>query len=192
MGREYYAIRKIVTCGQGEEWDEDTIVSICQSKEINKSEFDTLKGYYLTDKTCVILQNDENVFVAQHKYAKITLEMITLKEIEEESCKTTDSCIMRCGKYSLNYKTYLCDHKYTTYDIELREQFESGYSMTIADFKYNPNEDPDVVSLGGRLTEDIQTPEDAVNINKLINRAFEIYSEPEQDIKPNFLSDGRN
>lgn len=72
------------------------------------------------------------------------------------------------GDFSLRYKTYICEHNYTTHDIEIVKWYEDNgkkYCYTIAN--WSDDKKPNLVSCGTRLIDEIKSMDDLEAVHKL-------------------------
>lgn len=91
--------------------------------------------------------------------------------------------IARIGNFELRRKSFLCEHTYTTHEIEIVKWdrpedslYKKEYCFTIADF----NKNGEIVSCGSRLLTYIA--EDVEAVMKLTKIAQEILDTPEVEI----------
>lgn len=84
------------------------------------------------------------------------------------------------GKFSLRYKSYLGDHKYTTHDIEI-VKWSDNHCYTIA--CWNEDKDPDLVSCGLRLLDEIETIEDLQDVKHLATIGLSILLTDKKSLK---------
>lgn len=75
-----------------------------------------------------------------------------------------------CGKFSLRYKSYICEHVYMTHDIEIVKWDEDkrGNKHCYVIASWTDGKNPALISCGNRLINELETVEDIDAVKKLV------------------------